>query len=249
MALSIVDKLLHRFRVFAYNVHLGLSEQAQVAVFNRSSDVTIELAYTLSGDRSIDDPAVEEWIEDVLRWEKLDRGYNPESLKELLALNKSFKAVWDEYNRTGGAARRMRRNIELWYDLEKDADVSTKGRDYNDDIAAMHAQNIKQVQVSHEYDHPEQKARFVFSLEMAVRNVELAIKSVEKAEQDGQLDRRKLFPRAEMGARRREWEASVKGLSAQAREREFREYLRRTAGSRKEDLEAWRWKRQKSGVP
>jgi hypothetical protein len=148
------------------------------------------------------------------------------------------------------------------------ADVSTKGRDYNDDIAAMHAQNIKQVQVSHEYDHPEQKARFVFSLEMAVRNVELAIRSVEKAEQDGQLDRRKLFPRAEKGgyasheqvrqdvvaftiARRREWEASVKGLSAQAREREFREYLRRTAGSRKEDLEAWRWKRkrQKSGVP
>lgn len=41
MALSIVDKLLHRFRVFAYEVHLGLSDQAQVAVFNRSSDVII----------------------------------------------------------------------------------------------------------------------------------------------------------------------------------------------------------------
>ncbi|GFZ45281.1 hypothetical protein JCM24511_03007 [Saitozyma sp. JCM 24511] len=244
MALSIVDKLLHRFRVFAYEVHLGLSEQAQVAVFNRSSDVII----------------------DVLRWEKLDRGYSLESLGELSGLNKTFMAVWDEYNRTGGAARMMRRNIELWYDLEEDADVSTKGRDYNDDLAAMHAQNMKQVQASHEYDHPEHKARFVFSLEMAVRNVELAINSVEQAEQDGQFDRRKLFPRAEKGgyanheqvrqdniaftlARGREWEGSVKGLSIEAREREFREYLRRTAGSRKEDLEAWRWKRQKSGVP
>jgi hypothetical protein len=64
----------------------------------------------------------------VLRWEKLDRGYNPESLKELLALNKSFKAVWDEYNRTGGAARRMRRNIELWYDLEKDGESGASPR-------------------------------------------------------------------------------------------------------------------------
>lgn len=69
------------------------------------------MAYSLSGNDLIDDPAILKWIEDVKAWEKKRPEYSTEALKELSELQKAFPPVWGEYQNRGGPAKLVLANV------------------------------------------------------------------------------------------------------------------------------------------